>query len=442
MSRIITAFCILLIISCDDATVSKKPDALVFVSIERSEGIQQAVLYLNDGAVDRTYATADASFVLHDDDLTTVHEALASLDPEKECVEPTGDPAELLVTYKRGTVTTVCGAETLKKTVDAFLLLPDHTMLWPFKPQDESHPVGHTAISFQDYSPLAGDEYFHPGTDIIMPENSTVYNILPGRVIRADYYDLSGGSSQNRMYFEVVIETQNGLTLQYHHIDPDSVSDAVKSAKQSGAVLPAGAEIGYIVSWTVVETGYSNELFHHLHLNIFTRDLLPLNGLQMLIPHPDTVPPVIESVTLLDETLSTVIDPATLDGDFHVVFEGYDMLDDNVWPLPPRHYTVTVKDAAGKTILERKSYDYLAALSPVKEDFVCDHYLCGVAGMASVGNYGTRTMFINVTAFDEAGSLAPPIAVADLDTGEKTLSLTACDQYDNCTSRDTAVTIP
>ncbi|HNT27986.1 MAG TPA: M23 family metallopeptidase [bacterium] len=433
---------LLFLFSCDDAAVSKKPDPLVFISIERNEGIQQTTLYLDSGAVNRVFATVDASFALHADDLAAVSEAVAALDLEKECTEPTGDTDTPLLTYRRGTVTTTCVVRSLKAALDSLLLIPERTMLWPFRPQNEPHPIGHTILSFQDYSPLSGDEYFHPGVDILMPENSVVYNILPGRVVKYDYYDLSGGEAQDRMYFEVVVETQNGLTIQYHHIDPDSVSDTVKDAKQSGEVLPAGAEIGHIVSWPVVETGYSNEPFHHLHLNIFTRDLLPLNGLQMLIAHPDTIPPVIESVTLVNGAVSAVLDPAALTADFHVIFEGYDMLDDNVWPLPPRRYTVTVKDGKGKSLLERNSYDYLAALSTKKEDFACDYYLCGAAGMSTKGDYGPRAMFVNVTAFDEAGAAGAPIAANELGNGERTLTLTACDEYDNCATKKLGMVIP
>ncbi|HSA34124.1 MAG TPA: M23 family metallopeptidase, partial [bacterium] len=355
----------------------------------------------------------------------------------EKCTEmpPRGDDY-LLVTYRVGKEEKFCypADVELVAALDAFLLLPDHTMLWPFKPQNEAHPVGHTAISFQDYSPLAGDEYFHPGTDIVMPENAKVYNILPGRVVKYDYYSLSGGTEENRMYFEVVIETQNGLTLQYHHIDPDSVSAAVKAAKQSGEVLPAGAEIGHIVSWTVVETGYSNELFHHLHLNVFTRDLLPLNGLQLLIPHPDTIPPVIETVTLLNESLTTVLDPAALSAGqkFHVIVESYDLMDDNIWPLPPRSYGLSFDcvDAHGVAeVLQGGSYDYLAALSSVKEDFVCDYYLCDDAGMNTKGDYGARKFFVNITAFDRAGAVGEPLFF-DKRTCDMTVG--ACDEYDNC----------
>ena len=439
---LLAAILLFFLLSCDDLAVSKKPDPIVFLSIERSKGHQQATLYLDDGVMNRTYAGVDTSFVPHDDDLATVQRGLASLDLEQDCLPFEGEPDEVLVTYRRGTVTTTCAAKSLTEGFDPFLLIPERNMLWPFRPQNEPHPVGHTVLSFQDYSPLSGDEYFHPGVDIIMPENSVVYNILPGRVVKYDYYDLSGGTNKDRMYFEVVIETQNGLTLQYHHIDPDSVSDAVKAAKESDEVLWAGYEIGSIVSWPVVETGYSNEPFHHLHLNIFTRDLLPLNGLQMLIPHPDDIPPVIETVTLVNGAVSAVLDPAALSADFHVVFEGSDMLDDNVWPLPPRRYAVTVKDEKGKTLLERNGYDYLAALSPVKEDFVCSYYLCGTAGMSTKGDYGTRAMFVNVTAFDEAGTPAPPIAVKELGSGERRLTLTACDEYDNCATKDLELVIP
>jgi len=440
---------ILLLSACEDTSLSKPilvDTSLTFLSVEQTADSavpQHAVLFLDDGAVNRTYATADTSFVMHEADLSAVQDALAALDLENDCLPPTGLTGSALVTYRRGTAAeTACETTALDEVLAPLLWIPERTVAWPFKPQNKPHPVGHTTISFQDYSPLAGDEYFHPGVDIIMPENSIVYNILPGRVVRYDYYSLSGGSEENRMYFEVVVETQNGLTIQYHHIDPDSVSDAVKAAFESGEVLPVGAEIGFIVSWTVVETGYSNELFHHTHLNIFTRDLLPLNGLQLLLPHPDTTPPVIASVTLVNGAVSALLDPAALTADFHVVFEGYDMMDDNVWPLPPRRYTVTITDAAGKTLLERKSYDYLAALSPVKEDFVCDYYLCGAAGMASKGDYGPRTMFVNITAFDEAGSAASPIALKTLGTGKKTLTVTACDEYDNCAKKSVALTLP
>ena len=428
--------------ACDADTTHQRPLPLVFLSVERETALQQATLYLDNGVMNRTYAGTDTSFVPHDDDLATVQRGLAELDLDRDCLPPEGGPDEVLVTYRRGTVTTTCAAKSLKEAFDPFLLIPERSMLWPFSPQDEPHPVGHTVNSFQDYSPLSGDEYFHPGVDILMPENSVVYNILPGRVVKYGYYDLSGGDAQDRMYFEVVIETQNGLTLQYHHIDPDSVSDAVKEAKQSGEVLWAGYKIGYIVSWPVTETGYSNEPFHHLHLNTFTRDLLPLDGLQLLLPHPDSIPPVIASVTLTDASRSAALDPGALSTDFRVVAEVYDMMDDNVWPLPPRRYGVTVTDAGGKTLVERPGYDYLAALSPKKEDFACDYYLCGDAGMASKGDYGPRTMFVEATAFDAAGSPAPAIRVSALGRGKKTLTVTACDEYDNCTDHDLAMEIP
>ncbi len=446
MPRIIAFLAILLLISCDDTVVSKTVSTTpVVVSLDRlllSPGgtavKQQASLALADTAVVRTYDRVDTSFDLHPNDLDEIAAIAVEIDLSAEkCPElmPRGGD-HLMVTYRVGKEEKFCyptDAELIAR-LDTFLLLPDHTMLWPFKPQDQSHPVGHTPISFQDYSPLPGDEYFHPGVDVMMPENAKVYNILPGRVVKYDYYDLSGGSSQNRMYFEVVIETQNGLTIQYHHIDPDSVSDAVKSAKQSGAVLPAGAEIGYIVSWTVVETGYSNELFHHLHLNIFTRDLLPLNGMQMLLPHPDTIPPVIESVTLLDETLTTVLDPAMLSAGqkFNVIVESYDLMDDNLWPLPPRGYGLSfecVDDHGVSEVLISDLYRYTAALSPVKEEFVCDYYLCGDAGMTTKGDYGTRQFFVNITAFDGSGDIGRPI-VFDKRTCDMTVS--ACDQYGNC----------
>ncbi len=428
-------------VSCEDDVSRQRPEGVTFVSIERTTVLQSAALLLAEGVVTRTFGPTDASFVMHPDDLDTVYAALEETPVSDEC--PIADPTSApVLTLRVGTTEKRCGLPAIKEALDALLLIPERTMRWPFKPQDKAQPVGHTVNSFQDYSPLTGDEYFHPGVDIVMPENSKVYNILPGRVVKYDYYDLSGGNAQDRMYFEVVLETVNGLTLQYHHIDPDSVSDAVKEAKESGEILPAGAEIGFIVSWPVTETGYTNEPFHHLHLNTFTRDLLPLDGLQLLLPHPDTTPPEIAAVTLVDAARSAALDPAAVTGDFRVVIETYDLMDDNPWPLPPRRFAVTVKDEKGETILERPGYDFVAGLSFVKEEFACDYYLCGDAGMTSAGDYGPRRFFIEVTAFDEAGAKAGPIAVSELGTGKKTLTVTACDEYDNCANRDLDMEVP
>lgn len=438
---LVVAVFLLFLVSCDRDVSRQRPETVVFVSIERATTLQSATLLLEEGAVTRTFGPADASFVLHPDDLDAVYAVLEEAKVPDEC--PTADPTVApVVALRVGTAEKRCGLPAIKEALDALLLIPERTMRWPFEPQDKAQPVGHTVNSFQDYSPLTGDEYFHPGVDIVMPENSTVYNVLPGRVVKYDYYDLSGGNAKDPMYFEVVLETVNGLTLQYHHIDPDSVSDAVKKAKESGEILPAGAEIGFIVSWTVTETGYTNEPFHHLHLNTFTQDLLPLDGLQLLLPHPDTTPPEIAAVTLVDAARSAALDPAAVTGDFRVVIETYDLMDDNPWPLPPRRFAVTVKDEKGKTLLERPGYDFVAGFSAVKEEFACDYYLCGDAGMTSKGDYGPRAMFIEVTAFDAAGSPAAPIAPADLGHGAKTLTVTACDEYDNCTDSDLAMEIP
>ncbi len=432
---------LLFLVSCDSAATDRRPEPAVFVSIERETSRQSAMLFLADGLVNRTVGTADASFVMHADDLAAVYEILEQTKIPEEC--PAGDPtAAPVVTIRQGTAERRCALPEHRVALDAFLLVPERTMSWPFAPQDKPHPVGHTVNSFQDYSPLAGDEYFHPGVDIVMPENSVVYNILPGRVVRYDYYDLSGGTAKNRMYFEVVIETVNGLTIQYHHIDPDSVSEAVKEAKRSAEILPVGAEIGFIVSWTVTETGYTNEPFHHLHLNTFTRDFLPLDGLQMLLPHPDTVPPNIVAVTLVDDGRTRVLDPAAITQDFRVVIETYDLIDNNPWPLPPRRTAVRVTDEKGNLLLERPGYDFVTGLSTVKEEFVCDYYLCGDAGMASTGDYGPRRFFIEVTAFDERGAPAKPITRSTVGKGQRVVTVIACDEYDNCADREQEIVVP
>jgi len=51
-------------------------------------------------------------------------------------------------------------------------------------------------------------------------------------------------------------------------------------------------------------------------------------------------------------------------------------------------------------------------------------------------------MFVNVTAFDEAGAAGAPIAANELGNGERTLTLTACDEYDNCATKKLGMVIP
>lgn len=427
--------------SCDVDTSSQRPQPVVLVSIERATVRQHVTLFLDTGEVNRTFGTVDASFVMHHEDHEFIISLIEKVNVEEEC-SSNGPTMAPVLTYRRGMVEEKCGLAGLQSLLDSFLLIPERTMPWPFEPQDAPHPVGHTVNSFQDYSPIPGDEYFHPGVDIMASEYSSVYNVLPGRVVKAGYYDLSGGNAQDPMYFEVVVNTQNGIVVQYHHIDPTSVSDEVKESLQNGTILPVGAKIGFIVSWPIVETGYSNEPFHHLHLNTFTRDLLPLNGLQLLIPHPDERAPRFNGIFLVDAARTTVLDPDALTDDFRVVVEVYDLMDGNVWPLPPRRYEVRVGDERGETILKRAGYDYVAALSPVKEDFVCDYYLCGDAGMVSVGDYGERRMFVEATAFDKAGAKAPPITRADVGHGKRVLSVSAYDEYENCSVLSLSITLP
>ncbi len=410
--------------------------------------VQNASADMTTGEVTRTFGFTDTSFTLHADDRALLAQKLLALLPalSPAATEPLSEEESISITY-------ALNGETISKIfipaeqpgltalLDTYLSLPYRKLPWPFDPQTSSHPVGHIPASYQNYSIGTADAYFHQGVDIVLPEPVAVFNIADGRIVKIGHYKTDGtDGGSDPMYYQIVVETLNGLTIQYHHIDKTTVPAEIKQTMLNKEILKAGTEIGQIVYWPVKENGYSKQNFHHLHLNIMNRAMRPLNGMLLLTPAEDSVPPEITTVTLTDAARTKALDPAAVSEDFHVIAEVSDKIGEGVWPLPPRITTLRIE--AGETpSFTHIGYDFLAIPGNTFKDFICSYYLCELGDLTTAGNYDTRRFLITVTAFAEDGSEGAAVPVASLPEGENTLHVISCDDLLNCAEASLPITI-
>lgn len=407
---------------------------------------QKALLKLTTGEVVRNFNFVDTSFKMHTDDLAAIIEKLDTANTLSLCqIEPVNNDDYLKLILSSGGAEEECYIEdaAIVEELDKYLVIPVHSMFWSFLDQDKPHPIGHSSLSFQNYSGgVKTDSYFHHGVDIMMPQNSPLYNIYEGRVTIIDHYDLSGGTtSTDPHYFQVVVETINGLTIQYHHTDENTVTDAVRTSKKNGGILAKGANVGKIVTWNVADT-FSGQMFNHNHLNILTAKDEKLNVLELLIPHPDTIAPEIKDIYFINSAKNLLLDPAAgIADDFFVIIEASDMMDDNVWPLPPRLNSFVIRDSAGTEKVSFTGYDFLSTFGTDMHTSVCEYYLCGDAGFNTLGDYGNRQFFININAFTETGAKGSPVLISDLGAGDFVLTAESCDEYGNCTEKTAEFTV-
>ncbi len=411
--------------------VERKVTGIEFPNNENRKIVQSARLNIENGEVERNFGYVDTSFTLHPDDLDALKKLAESV---KSCSEGEAGEDDFLRLRDREGHECRIEDDDVRRYLDKYLLIPVHDVPWPFSPQNATFPVGHSSVSYQDYygSGNGAGSYFHHGVDIVLEELQMLLNIQDGRIVKAGRYN--GGQSE--LYYEVVVKTVNGLTIQYHHVDEETVPDEILDAVGTAEVFETGAEIGKIISWPVVEE-YSKKNFHHVHLNIITEKGRYLNGLQLLREMNDSTPPQIEGVYILNSSKTSQIDPSDISEPFRVAVEAFDLVDDNLWMLPPRYSEVTIKNEGEKIVFEHGGYDFLATLSTSYEEMVCDYYLCGVAALLSKGDYGNRLFIVDVTAFDQKGAKGEPIE--DLPAGNYLLEVKSCDEYGNCAVRKTDI---
>ncbi|HQO93222.1 MAG TPA: hypothetical protein PLX56_12920, partial [bacterium] len=302
---------------------------------------------------------------------------------------------------------------------------------WPFAPQDEPHNVGHTSVNIQHYTNKYEEAYFHHGVDIIKNEPEKIFNMYDGRVEKIGYYRTEE-VGESKYYFEVVVQTVNGLVFELHHTDPESVPDEIYEIEGTDAVLKAGKNTGKTVFWPSPDS-FSGKLFHHIHFNVITQNGIKLNPLIMMIPQKDDTIPEIEEIYLIDPDRTKTLSTENIAEDFHVVIKVSDFADNKIWPNPPRFSKIEILDSENEVVFEHSGYDFIAMMSENINEFVCDYYLCEIGDTVfSKGSYSEREFHVVVTAFDKTGNKSDAVEKELFEIREYSIKATSCDEVGNC----------
>jgi len=398
--------------------------------------VQNAFLNIETREVVRDFNHVDTSFPMHKNDLNSLIYSIGSMFSSDLCTEckMLGEGTRLML----GENECCIEDENIIESIDHYLTIPIHSMFWPFEPQDEPHPVGHTSLSFQNYSDDYSGSYFHHGTDIVLPNPEKLFNIYDGRVIEIGHYRTED-VGESPYYFQVVVKTVNGLTIQYHHTDDNSVPEEVYDLEGTDEILTAGTQIGKIVYWPTPDS-FSEKFFHHVHLNIMTEKEIKLNALELMFPQNDSTVPEIDEISLVDLDRTKTLGFEDVSESFQVVVKAYDFADSDPWPNPPRKIDVSIENSEGETVFSHQGYDFLAMMHPEENTDVCTYYLCEMDGTDfTFGNYTEREFYIVSTAFNRLGEKTEGINPSEFESGDYTLVVTACDESGNCAEKEEAI---
>ncbi len=180
----------------------------------------------------------------------------------------------------------------------------------PMELQFPTEQFGAVLHQFQDWS---SPPYFHAGLDIRGEKNQEVLAPVSG-TIEAGYYsyvdevdgrstkyflplsDVLAGKGEppwGKSYFEIAITNANGFRFELHHIDPDLLSESIKTRILQGGFVFAGERVGHLVEWNRFLWGVK---FHHLHYNVVSPTGIYLNPLKISNPIEDSLPPEIVAI--------------------------------------------------------------------------------------------------------------------------------------------------
>jgi hypothetical protein len=148
--------------------------------------------------------------------------------------------------------------------------------------------IGHTIASYQNYGTGA---YFHHGLDIRAEAGSEVHASAGGKVINLENYEPG-----NPAYWEIAILDDEGFIWQYHHVDRDTIPQAIEDAFKTGGSIAQGTLLGKVYLWPEFSFG---ERYNHIHVNVIGKDKAYLNGFAFLNPLDDKAAPEIVEIALL-----------------------------------------------------------------------------------------------------------------------------------------------
>lgn len=251
--------------------------------------------------------------------------------------------------------------------LDAFQLVPAERPAWPFPPLS----IGHTMASYQRYG---WEAYFHHGLDIRGAAGTPVLAAVGGEVVNVGNYN--GGS---RLYWEVAVLDAEGFLWQYHHVDHETIPQAVKDAFADHGSVAAGQLLGEIVEWPVDSFG---ETYDHVHLNVLGADATYLNPFHFLADLGDDQAPEIVALGLLDSERRPLPAGSPAPAGYALSLEVKDWIHHPHFTVPPYSIEVAVDGQAPETVWR---FDSLPGKSS-RTAYVGDLYL----ESATCGNYSCR----------------------------------------------------
>ncbi len=185
-------------------------------------------------------------------------------------------------------------------------ILPQNLPL-PLELKFSSEQFGAVINQFQDWTSPA---YFHAGIDIRGDEHQDVIAPVSGKLEGGFYSyvdEVDGRSTKyflplrdvldekaeppwGKSYFEVAITDRNGFRFEFHHIDPDLLTESIKKRILENSFVAAGEVLGQLVVWSRYLLGVR---FHHLHYNVVSPDGIYLNPFAVSAPVSDSIAPQI-----------------------------------------------------------------------------------------------------------------------------------------------------
>lgn len=281
-----------------------------------------------------------------------------------------------------------------------------HEFQWPVKVLS----IGHTIASYQNYSGLAS-AYFHHGLDIRADVGSDVRLSRGGKVVNIENYQL--GSPQ---YWEVAILDEDGFLWQYHHVDHDTIPQAIFDAYKNGTEVQAGDKIGTVVYWPIVSFG---ERYHHIHLNILGKNKEFFNPFEFLEELGDTSGPEIAEIGILKN--GKALADNKVSGNYTLYAHAKDLVLSKVFVLPPNSIEMQIDDRAPQTVWK---FDHLPG-GASENQFVTKFYVPNLA----CGDYGCRKPIFDL------GFKTAPTQVFPVATGEHTVTVKVSDDAGNSASK-------
>lgn len=282
--------------------------------------------------------------------------------------------------------------------------LPEKNSLpWPVKFMDEKHTIGNSMVEYQSYS---SDAYFHGGDDLRVTTEGEVKAPMDG-IIQGHYYSyvtdpqtgqltkyskpMSEGGDD--LYFEVSIQAPNGVFVELHHVNPNSLPTTIHNLiLNGGGPIHQGDVVGYASIWPTTRYG---ERYNHIHYNIISPAGINLNPEYYSEALTDNIAPVIKNIFAIYKNKKVEVLDQKLNGlPDEIIVSSIDQKGDNIYPLPPTLIEVRwIQDQQVSWDFTQNLFNNLNIFPDIRNVYAATLRLSDGRTFTTQGNY-TNTQFL------------------------------------------------